>query len=92
MTDRNLRLAKADALKHATRFGAVAAFLLFAAAASAAFASRFEFFHAGRHAILAITLGVGGSVLLGVGLMALSFYSNRSGADESVKNRLDCRD
>lgn len=72
---------------HAAAFGAFATILLFAAVAGVAFASRFEFFNAGPHAILAITLGVGGSILLGVGLMALSFFSNRTGADEAVMSR-----
>jgi hypothetical protein len=36
------------------------------------------------HGIAAIVLGVTFSVLLAVGLMALVFYSNRSGQDDEV--------
>jgi hypothetical protein len=35
---------------------------------------------------IALVAGVGLSVLLGVGLMALSFYSARSGHDDRVRN------
>jgi drug/metabolite transporter (DMT)-like permease len=87
MTMRDDRGAKGRAFKHAATFGVLATILLIAAVAGVAFASRFEFFHAGPHAIIAITLGVGGSILLGVGLMALSFFSNRTGADEAVMSR-----
>jgi hypothetical protein len=37
------------------------------------------------HGIAAVTLGVTISVLLAVGLMALVFYSNRSGRDEQAQ-------
>ena len=36
------------------------------------------------HGIIAIVLGTMFTVLVGVGLMALIFYSNRSGRDETV--------
>jgi hypothetical protein len=36
------------------------------------------------HGIAAVVLGVTFSVLLAVGLMALVFYSNRSGQDQEV--------
>jgi hypothetical protein len=36
------------------------------------------------HGILAMVLGVGLSLALGIGLMALVFYSNRSGHDDEV--------
>jgi hypothetical protein len=36
------------------------------------------------HGILAMVRGVGLSLALGIGLMALVFYSNRSGHDDEV--------
>jgi predicted transporter len=36
------------------------------------------------HGWIALTLGVVLSIILGAGLMALMFYSNRSGHDEAV--------
>lgn len=39
------------------------------------------------HGIAAIVLGVTFSVLLAVALMALVFYSNRSGRDEQANSR-----
>ena len=74
--------AKAQAI----RFFRLAAGLLFAAIGAIAFAVRFEIFGAGFHVNFALLLGIAGTILLGVGLMALTFYSDRSGADDSVVN------
>jgi hypothetical protein len=41
------------------------------------------------HGVVAIGLGVGFSVTVAVALMALVFYSNRSGRDEQVHRRHD---
>lgn len=38
----------------------------------------------GFHGWLAVFLGSAGSIILGAGLMWLSFYSNRAGYDESA--------
>jgi hypothetical protein len=38
------------------------------------------------HAVIATVLGVFLSVLLGCGLFALAFYSDKSGHDEDVSN------
>lgn len=55
-----------------------AAALLAVVIIAAVFALDLEVFSAGPHAILAIVLGFAGTILLGVGLMALSFHSSRS--------------
>lgn len=69
----------------ARRFGAVAAGLLAAAAIAIAAIARFDFLGAGFHVNLAMLLGAVGTIAIGVGLMALTFYSSRSGADDRVK-------
>ena len=74
-----------DALKKALRFGALAAALLTALVIALALATRLEVFGAGFHVNFALILGVAGTILLGVGLMALSFYSDRSGVDDDVR-------
>ncbi len=51
----------------------MAAFVLF---------SRFEIFDAGPHVVFAMFIGVALTILLGVGLMALAFHSDRSGIDD----------
>jgi hypothetical protein len=74
-----------DAARRARRFAiAASAAVLFILVFIAAFA-RLNLFGAGLHANLALFLGVAGTLGLGVGLMALSFYSNRSGADDAVR-------
>ncbi len=78
-----------DALKRALRFGAVASALLAALVIGLALATRLEVFGAGFHVNFALILGVAGTILLGVGLMALSFYSERSGADDAVLGMRD---
>jgi hypothetical protein len=86
------RHAQADAPKglaeiarrRALRFAAIAAGVPAAAVIAFGAAARFEFFGAGFHVNVALALGVAGAILLGVGLMALSFYSDRSGADDAV--------
>lgn len=67
------------------RFGALASAILFAIIIVLGFAARLEIFNAGFHVSFALILGVAGTILLGVGLMALSFYSDRSGADDAVR-------
>lgn len=44
------------------------------------------------HAVIATVLGVFLSVLLGCGLFALAFYSDKSGHDENVSNTTSKRD
>lgn len=73
-----------DARSRALRFGAVATALLAALVGGFALLTRLEVFGAGFHVNFALFLGVAGTILLGVGLMALSFYSDRSGADDRV--------
>jgi hypothetical protein len=53
-------------------------------------AGRFDFLGGGFHVNFAMLLGAVGTIAVGVGLMALVFYSSRSGADERVKS--DARD
>lgn len=72
------------AIRKAWRFGWIATAILVAFFVAFAAAARFEIFGAGFHLNLALILGVLGTILLGVGLMALSFYSDRSGVDDGV--------
>lgn len=72
------------ALRTALRFAGAASLGLLIVIGLIGIAARFEFFGAGFHINFALALGVLGTVLLGVGLMALSFYSDRSGADDQV--------
>lgn len=65
-----------DAARKAWRFGGIATAILIAAMAAFAGLMRFEVFGAGFHVNFALVLGVG--------LMALSFYSDRSGIDDGV--------
>lgn len=76
-----------DARKKALRFGALASALLASLVGGFALLTRLEVFGAGFHMNFALILGVAGTILLGVGLMALSFYSDRSGADDAVLGR-----
>lgn len=69
----------------ARRFGAIAAASLVAVAALIVTAARFDFLGAGFHVNFAMLLGVLGAIGVGVGLMALTFYSSRSGADDAVR-------
>ncbi|MEM9234071.1 MAG: hypothetical protein AAGA69_07505 [Pseudomonadota bacterium] len=46
--------------------------------------TRMQVFAESAHAVFAIILGVGFTIALSVGLMALTFYSDRSGHDEDV--------
>ncbi len=73
-----------SAARRAWRFGAIATMLLTVTIAAVAAATRLDIFSAGFHVSLAMILGIAGTVLLGVGLMALSFYSDRSGVDDGV--------
>lgn len=69
----------------ARRFGAIAAGALFAISALVVVTAQFDFLDAGIHVNLAMLLGAVGAIGVGVGLMALTFYSSRSGADDEVK-------
>jgi len=80
---------RSGAARAAWRFGRIAAGLLVAVAAAIAAVSRPEIFGAGFHVNFALVLGVLGTIGLGVGLMALSFYSDRSGADDEAQNQGD---
>lgn len=73
-----------SAAQKAWRFGWVATALLIAIMGVLAALSELEVFGAGFHVNFALLLGVLGTILLGVGLMALSFYSDRSGADDEA--------
>jgi hypothetical protein len=77
---------EASALVAARRFGAIAAGALIVVAAAIVAAARFDFLGAGFHVNLAMLLGALGTIGVGVGLMALTFYSSRSGADDEVKS------
>lgn len=79
------------AAQRAWRFGWIATGLLVAIMAGLAAAMRLDVFGAGFHLNFALILGVAGSILLGVGLMALSFYSDRSGADDGAAASSDKR-
>lgn len=75
------------ARKAARRFGAALAGGLLAAAAAIVALARFDFLGAGFHVNLAMLLGAIGTIGVGVGLMGLTFYSSRSGADDEVETR-----
>lgn len=75
-----------EAARKAWRFACIATGILVAVMIAFAGLMRFEVFGAGFSVNFALVLGVLGTILLGVGLMALSFYSDRSGADDSVIN------
>ena len=75
-----------DAARKAWRFVWGVSGVLVALFALFAIATRFELFGAGVHVNFAIVLGVLGTILLGVGLMSLTFFSDRSGADDEVIN------
>lgn len=79
------------AAQKAWRFGWIATGLLVAIIAGLAAAMQLDVFGAGFHLNFALVLGVIGSILLGVGLMALSFYSDRSGADDRASVSSDER-
>jgi len=74
------------ALSSARRFGAIAATALVAAAAAIVAIVRFDFLGSGVHLNLAMALGALGTIGVGVGLMALTFYSSRSGLDDEVRS------
>lgn len=46
--------------------------------------TRFQVFAEGFHAVFAIFLGVTFTIAMAVGLMALTFHSNRSGHDDEI--------
>lgn len=72
------------AAQKARRFGLIATLVLAAVMTILTAFSQFDPFGAGVHLSIAFILGVGGAILLGVGLMALSFYSDRAGVDDGV--------
>lgn len=72
--------------RRALRTGLLAAGLLVAVMVGLAATARLEIFGSGFHATLALILGIGGTIILGAGLMALSFYSARAGIDDEVRN------
>ena len=74
------------ARKAALRFGAIASGVLAVASGLIVAAARFDFLGASFHANLAMLLGAIGAIGVGVGLMALTFYSSRSGADDAAGN------
>ncbi len=78
-------LRERSARHAAARFGAIAACLIAGAAILIVAAGRFDFLGAGFHVNFAMLLGAVGTIAVGVGLMALVFYSSRSGADDEVK-------
>lgn len=80
-TDRRRNARRAAGL-----FGLIAAGLIAGVAVIIAAAARFDFFSAGFHVNFAMLLGAVGTIAVGVGLMALTFYSSRSGADDRVKS------
>ncbi|MFN0024874.1 MAG: hypothetical protein ACKVS5_13360 [Parvularculaceae bacterium] len=82
-TPRQIR--RNHALADARRFAVIAGVALAAAAATIVAVARFDFLGAGVHVNLAMVLGTLGAIALGVGLMGLTFYSNRSGVDDEVK-------
>ncbi|OFX01964.1 MAG: hypothetical protein A3E78_01840 [Alphaproteobacteria bacterium RIFCSPHIGHO2_12_FULL_63_12] len=73
-----------EARRKAWLFGRIAAGILIALCVVLAAIKRFELVGGGFHLNFALVLGALGAILLGVGLMALSFYSDRSGADDGV--------
>lgn len=75
--------------ERAVRFVAIGSVVLLVILAASAMAAQLEIFGAGFHVNFALILGVAGTVVLGFGLMALTFYSNRSGADDAVLGMSD---
>ncbi len=76
--------ARRAGVHRALRFAGAASLGLLITIALFGLAARFEFFSGGVHVNFALVLGIVFTILLGVGLMALSFYSSRSGADDGV--------
>jgi hypothetical protein len=72
------------AARRAWRFGAIVTLILTMVMIALAAVTRLDIFSAGFHVSFAMALGGAGVILLGVGLMALSFYSDRSGVDDGV--------
>ncbi|MFN3960790.1 MAG: hypothetical protein ACK4NP_12865 [Parvularculaceae bacterium] len=73
------------ARRAAVRFGALAAGLIVTAAAVVVAAAKFDFLGAGFHVNFALLLGAAGTIAVGVCLMALTFYSSRSGTDDEAR-------
>lgn len=72
------------ARRAAVRFGALAAGLIATSAVVVVAAAQFDFLGAGFHVNFALLLGAAGTIAVGVCLMALAFYSSRSGADDEA--------
>ena len=66
------------------RFVLIAGATVLVPTAGIAAVLRLEFWSSGFHIPFALVLGVGGSVALGVALMALAFHSSRSGVDAAA--------
>lgn len=77
------------AARRAWRFGIITILILTVVIIAFAAATRLDIFSAGFHVSFAMILGIAGTILLGVGLMALSFYSDRSGVDDGVLGMSD---
>ncbi len=73
-----------EAPKAAGRLALYAGGGLFLLMAIFPFVFRLEIFDSGVHIPFAMFLGVVGTIVLGVGLMALTFYSARSGRDDEI--------
>ncbi len=71
------------------RFALIAILLIAGATAAFRLVMRLEIFDAGAPVAAAIMLGIGATILLGVGLMAAAFHSSRSGLDDEVSGRSD---
>jgi hypothetical protein len=76
----------AGAGKHAALFTVAGASVLAIVTLIFAIITRLSIFDSGFHIAFAMALGVICTAGLGFGLMALVFYSNRSGADDAVIN------
>jgi len=75
---------KSGDTKRARRFAVFLTLALVAGLTVFGVAAGVNLFQAGWFAGLALAGGVVATIALGVSLMALAFYSNRSGADDAV--------
>ncbi|MEL6361699.1 MAG: hypothetical protein AAFR21_11495 [Pseudomonadota bacterium] len=73
-----------DSKRPSLRFFLICSGLLLAVMAAFPILFPLEIFHSNPHIIFAMFLGVFFTIVLGVGLMALAFYSARSGMDDST--------
>jgi len=82
MTDEPSEKSPEKSTKKTARFFWICTGVLVAAMAAFPFIFRLEIFDAGPHVAFAMFIGVALTILLGVGLMALAFHSDRSGIDD----------